>query len=171
MRNPNILRHVRRPLAVTLVAGTLVTSLAGFRLGGGEQSPSESPATGQPYDTPSRPPEPQPSTNQGQSGHISRDCHLKIQKVNADAPTYTFSVEGRNLDANYPYSNALLVDFDDGSDVYESSDLGVPLTTPVKHEFPTQDQLHIFNVTSSVRIDDTITPCPVRTVEIAPPAM
>jgi hypothetical protein len=171
MKNPNILQHTRRPLVAILAAGALVTNVAGCRLfGGGEQSPTEPPATGQPHDAPSPPPEPQPSTNQGQSGRTARDCQLKVQKVDGNSPTYTFLVEGRNLTADYPYSNALLVDFDDGSATYESSDFGVPLTKTVEHEFPVVSQPRTFNVTSSVRIDGTVTPCLTPAVEVVPPA-
>lgn len=170
MKNPNILQHVRRPLAVIIATGALVTSVAGCRWGGGEPSSPESSATGRPYDTASPPPEPQPSTNQGQPDHTARDCHLKVQKVNAKPPIYTFQVQGRNLAADYPYSNALLMDFSDGSDPYDSSDFGVPLTTVVAHEFPARDQAHTFDVTSSVRIDGVMTPCQAPAVEVVPPA-
>ena len=109
---------------------------------------------------------------------------LTATMVGSDPATYQFKSVGKNLHADFVHTpTALVIDFGDGSDVYDSSELGLGYnpSVPVGHEFPESEQQETYRVTSGIRMhvmdgqhaptgvgEGTIIGCPVREITVAP---
>jgi len=173
IRNMNSSRSIDIWRRIAFTPGLIVATGAIACSAPGENTTTETTAT------------PSASVSQEQPDLSLPECEsLGTSMVKSDPAMYRFKPIGTNLHSDFVHTpTALVVDFGDGSNLYDSSDFGLAYESPVvvEHEFPESDQEQTYRVTSGIRMhvmdeqrapagveEGTIIDCPAREIVVAP---